>query len=329
MQLNTLDFLLKAAQSSNANIRKAAAIALAQEDSTHAKSAIIKLVKDSVWQVRESAISSIGVANITEADDLLMKVLGCDSPESGRKAVLTWAVAKGEPAEEKGGAKKGASPFGGGAPKDKKSAGDPWQVKKAAALSLSKIRPDIAAQPLLEVLNSDNPTAKSAAMVGLGNIKAEASIDALIELLSDDDWNVRKMSANTLGRLKAANATDGLLKLLDDEKSAVRNEAVIALNHIKPPEALNALAKVVTSDNSYDVRKTAATALGNLRDPEAATPLFNALGDENWMVRKAAVDALINIREPAAVEKLIPLLMDEHEDVSHVAAVGVIRLSQI
>lgn len=328
MQLNTLEFLLKAAQDANANTRKAAAIALAREDSSHAKSAIIKLVKDKVWQVRESAITSIGDAKIVEAADLLMQVLGCDSPESGRKAILSWAVAKGDPEAEKG-KSKGGAPFGGGAPKEKKTSGDPWQIKKAAALSLSRIRPDIAAQPLMEVLQSDNAMAKSAAMVGLGNIKADIAVGAMIELLSDNDWNVRKMAANTIGRLKAVDATDGLLQLLDDDKSGVRNEAVIALNHIKPAEALNALAKVVANDNSYEVRKTAATALGNLRDIDAVTPLYSALADENWMVRKAAVDALINLRDPDAVEKLVPLLLDEQEDVSHVAAVGVIRLSQV
>ncbi|VAX24997.1 hypothetical protein MNBD_NITROSPINAE02-258 [hydrothermal vent metagenome] len=327
MDFETVEKLLKASQDSNANIRKAAAIAFAgAADNSHAKSALIKMLKDKVWQVREAAINSMRKAKIVEAADILMKVLGAEDEASARKAILTWAVARSDPAAEGGGAP--ANPLGGGKEK-KKESGDPWQVKKAAALALSAIRPDITANALIGAMGVDNPQAKAAAMVGLGNIKADEAIEPLLEAISSDDWNIRKIAANTLGRLKAKQATDALLNLLNDDKSAVRLEAVIAINHIKPAEGVLALSKVVVSDTNYDVRKTAATALGNLKDESASEALYKALEDDNWVVKKAAIDSLTNLKMVDAMDRIARFLTDEQEDVRLAAAVGLIKLNQI
>ncbi len=329
MNHQDVEILLKSAEDKDGNVRKATAIALkGAEDSPYAKNALIKMLKDKVWQVRESAITSLGALRVSEAGDYLMGVLLAEDEGSARKAILTWAVAKGDPAaanEKKPGAVPG---LGGSAPKPKKE-GEPWQIKKAAALALSRIRPDIAAEPLMGALGTDNVPAKTASMIGLANINAEEAIDPIIEILGSEDSNLRKVAATTLGRLKAVTATEKLIGLLEDEKQYVRIEAVIALNHIKPPEALEALGKMFESEASYEVRKVCATALGNLRDPAAMEPLSKALKDSNWMVQKAAVDALINLRNPDVIAILSPVLTDEHEEVRGSAAVGIIRLSTL
>lgn len=326
MEQKLLEILLKASDDPDANVRKATAIALADGDSNHAKSAIIKLAKDKVWQVREAAITSLGKAKVVEAADLMFKVLGCEDEASARKAILQWASAKGdEPAPDAAKAKAQGGIPGGEA---KKPLGDPWQIKKAAALTLSRIRPDLAVIPLLNALSMENPTAKMAAMAGLSNLNASEAVDMLLEVLADKDWNIRKVAATTLGKLKAESAVDALLNLLDDERFAVRIEVVIALNHIKPPEAVAAFSKAVVSDNNYEVRKVAATALGNLKSQDAIPALVTALGDENWMVRKAAVDSLTNLKAHDGLNNIIEHLVDEQEDVRSAAAVAVMRLIQ-
>lgn len=327
MEQKLLEILLKASDDPDANVRKATVIALADADSNHAKSAIIKLAKDKIWQVREAAITSLGKAKVVEASDMMLKVLGCEDEASARKAILQWASAKGdEPAADAAKAKAAGGVPGASDPK--KPLGDPWQVKKAAALTLSKIRPDLAVVPLLNALSMENPTAKMAAMAGLSNLNASEAADMLVEVLADKDWNIRKVAATTLGKLKAESAVEALLNLLDDERFAVRIEVVIALNHIKPPEAVAAFSKVVVSDNNYEVRKVAATALGNLKSQDAIPALITALEDENWMVRKAAVDSLTNLKASDGLGKIMERLVDEQEDVRSSVAVAVLRLIQ-
>ncbi|MBF0170046.1 MAG: HEAT repeat domain-containing protein [Nitrospinae bacterium] len=326
MDHQTEETLLKAIGHNDANVRKAAAIAIGKGESpsNHSLSALLKLLKDKVWQVREAAIHSIGALNVSAASEYLMGVLGAEDDAGARKAILTWAAAKGdvEAKEAPGG---GGGPLGGAAAK-KKPEGEPWQIKRAAALALSKLRPDIAVAPLMAALGAPNPAAKQAAMVGLGNINAQQAIDTLVEMLADDDFNVRKMAATTLGKLKAVSAVPALLPLLEDGKAAVRTEVVIALNHIKPDEAVEALGRVVAQDASYDVRKVAATALGNLRSAEATAPLLAALGDDHPPVRKAAIDALVNLKASEEADRLIPFFNDPDEEVAAAAAIGYTRL---
>jgi HEAT repeat protein len=326
MDHQTVERLLTASQSNDANLRKAAATALGGVDdaSNHVKSALLKLLKDKIWQVRESAIYSLGALKVVEAADAMKAILHAEDDAAARKAILTWANAKAdiEAAGDKPAA--GGTPLGG-APK-KKPEGDPWQLKKAAALTLSKIRPDIAVQPLMGALQAPQAAAKQAAMVGLGNIQATEAVGALVDMMGDDDFNVRKMAATTLGKLKATEATDILIDALEDSKQAVRTEVVIALNHIKPEEALGALAKVVAHDSAYEVRKVAATALGNMKNPAAVEPLKAALKDDHWPVRKAAIDAMVNLRVVEVRDALIEYFADEEEEVAAAAAIGYIRL---
>ena len=321
-----LETLLKAVDDPDANVRKASALALGESDNSHAKVALVKLLKDKVWQVKQEAIRSIGKAGVTEAVPHLMKITGCDSDGQALKIILKWAGAKGEETAPAGQTAQGGLMASAG---KKKPEGDPWQLKKTAAITLSILRPELAAQPLVSMLNMDNPSARAAAMVGLANISAQTAVEPLIEQLSSSDWNTRKMAAIALGRLKAESAVSALVKLLDDDKFSVRIEAVIALNHIKPPSAVEILSKTVTSDNNYEVRKTAATALGNLRDEEAATALYTAIEDNNWMVRKAVVDALTNLKVIDATGRITPLLGDDQEDVRAAAAAGLITLNKV
>ncbi len=318
--------LLAASGHADANVRKAAAIALGKGESpsNHVLSALLKLLKDKVWQVREATIKSIGDLNVKAAGDYLMGVLGATDDATARKAILTWAAAKGDVVAKEAPGGGGGAPFGGGA--KKKVEGEPWQIKRAAALALSKIRPDIAVAPLMAALAAPNAAAKQAAMVGLGNINAVQAVDTLVEMLDDGDYNVRKVAATTLGKLKVEVAVAPLLRLLEDGKSVVRTEVVIALNHIKPTEAVEALGKVVATDGSYDVRKVAATALGNLRSDEAIAPLLKGLEDDHPPVRKAVIDALVNLKAIEEIDRFINFFSDPDEEVAAAAAIGYARL---
>ncbi|MBK8051050.1 MAG: HEAT repeat domain-containing protein [Anaerolineales bacterium] len=64
------------------------------------------------------------------------------------------------------------------------------------------------------------------------------------------------------------------------------------------------------NDESWKVRRTAAEALGETRDPQAVEPLIGVLKDKDWNVRESAAEALAKIGTPA-VGPLIDALKDE------------------
>jgi HEAT repeat protein len=70
---------------------------------------------------------------------------------------------------------------------------------------------------------------------------------------------------------------------------------------------------------NWDVRKSAAGALGAIKDPRAVEPLITALKDRAEDVRRSAVSALGAIGAPA-VEPLITALKDPDKDVRKSAA---------
>jgi hypothetical protein len=63
-----------------------------------------------------------------------------------------------------------------------------------------------------------------------------------------------------------------------------------------------------------DLRKQAATALGQLRDPRAIEPLRKLLNDDERSVREAAAQALGELGDPQAVEPLIRVLQKDRSD---------------
>ena len=75
------------------------------------------------------------------------------------------------------------------------------------------------------------------------------------------------------------------------------------------PRACEALANMI-GDEDVEVRRTAAAALGELREESAAGPLGNALWDTDETVRALAAKALRQIGGARAITSLIPALLD-------------------
>jgi len=83
----------------------------------------------------------------------------------------------------------------------------------------------------------------------------------------------------------------------DDPKSMTsgRSQAAIDLGFQKDTSAVMPLIKVLEEDEYNDVRKSAAYALGMLRDKRAVTVLVNALNDKCVGVQLEAAGSLISL----------------------------------
>jgi len=102
--------------------------------------------------------------------------------------------------------------------------------------------------------------------------------------------------------------------LSKDNSWQVRKTAADALGIIASDEATTALAVAMLTDDDDDVCLSAARALGRIGSPKAVKILMHAFHDPNPVVRQAAAEALHFIGE-AATSALVAALSDEDANV--------------
>ena len=110
-----------------------------------------------------------------------------------------------------------------------------------------------------------------------------------------------------------------LMPLLKDPEFDVRKSAAEALGKIGSEEVIPHVIPLL-KDSDPSVREFAAGALGEIGSEEAISNLIELLRDPDPNVRKAAAQALGEIRSEEAVSHLFPLLKDSELDVRRSAA---------
>ena len=296
----------------NPNVRLSAAVMAGQTADQAFLKPLVELLQDKHWQVKEQAAWALGRVGAPGAKAALMRLLGA-TDQIVRKRILDTLGgqipdegSKGAPAKDD----------------------EPIQVKKAAALALARIDPDIVVNTLISALDSPNNSIKAAAIAGLGTVRAEAAADKLIEALSNEDPAIRGAAAAALGKLKAETAVDRLIELTEDEKWTVRQEALIALNHIKDDRAFDALAARL-KDPRPEIRRVAVMAVGNTKKEEAVDLLRPFIQpDEKADIRRAAISSLSALNDVESLNVIAVGLSDQDEGVKSEAARAVMRLAE-
>jgi len=154
-----------------------------------------------------------------------------------------------------------------------------------------------AVDPLLKLLQGDDPGLRALAAQGLQAVRSPRAVPALCAAVADPDDNVRYWAAEALGAIGSPDAVPALRPLLDDPSAFVR---LRALNHLAVlgDERIVARVPELLSDAAVWIRAGAVAALGTL-DAEAGIPLLEArLADESPAVRREAVVALLRIGTP-------------------------------
>jgi len=111
----------------------------------------------------------------------------------------------------------------------------------------------------------------------------------------------------------------GLIEALRDQSPEVRKEAASALGRVGDSTAVMPLASAL-SDANPEVRAAAAGALARYRDARAVPALAAALSDSESGVRRSALRALVRTRHESVVPALIGALDDEAPEVREMAA---------
>lgn len=150
---------------------------------------------------------------------------------------------------------------------------------------------------------------RASAAKALGFIGSAEAVPALIKQLSDPNATVRLRVVRALSAIGDVRASKPLAKLLTVEVDhEVRREIVAALGTrgLASSAAVDACVRAL-SDESRDVRSSAARSLGRLASPKGALPLVRALGDDYWSVRRDAENSLMNIGRRAVPELIAAL----------------------
>jgi HEAT repeat protein len=144
-------------------------------------------------------------------------------------------------------------------------------------------------------------------------------------------WQIRRRCAKgvlacfcALGLALAAHGqtdrVNQLIRQLKDPNSGVRRNAADALGEIKDPRAVEPLIAALKDRDDYDLRQSVTSALRAIGTP-AVEPLIAALkGPDDSHVRGYAANALGIVQDPSAVEPLIAALKDTDSGVRSVAA---------
>ncbi|WP_035549823.1 HEAT repeat domain-containing protein [Burkholderia sp. 9120] len=187
-------------------------------------------------------------------------------------------------------------------------------VRTEAVVLLGWLKDTRALAPLADTVTGDtNADIRRAAVGALGFAPAThtATLTALLQALSDPVWQVREETATTLGKLRANAAHDvhdvhdvhkvhkvhdALIAALADDYWQVRLRAVRALGHMGERAAALPIAALLSNPIS-NLRKEAALALGELREPATLPALRDALNDADPDVRKAVRIALQQIED--------------------------------
>jgi HEAT repeat protein len=141
------------------------------------------------------------------------------------------------------------------------------------------------------------------------------AVTPLIRALSDSRLEVPAGVLREIG----VPALPHLIQVLEDHNDDVRRAAASVLGEIGDFQATPHLIRVL-EDKDHNTRQAAVRALGKISDPRATPYLIQRLRDKNCHVREAVVRVLGEIDAPQVVPHLIQALEDRDSNVRGAAA---------
>jgi hypothetical protein len=138
-----------------------------------------------------------------------------------------------------------------------------------------------------------SPEVRLSSVRALGRLNARGGHAALADALSDEDTAVRRAALDQVLRVNFWNDGDALIARLGDDSAQVRARAAQIIGELRVREAAGELTGVLRDDESADVRKAAAWALGRLGGTGARAALLQASERESDPGVQDALDVAV------------------------------------
>ncbi len=164
---------------------------------------------------------------------------------------------------------------------------------------------------------SASPGARAAAVFALGRIGQAAAPAAVRAALRDADFEVRIAAARMVGLARDHEAVPRLMEMVQKNEPAARRQAATALGQIGDPQAVMALLRAAANPVDRFLEHAIIYSLIQLRRPE---PVIGALRGGNPATRKAALIALDQMDgSPLRREQMAPNLRDRDAELRRAA----------
>ncbi len=227
----------------------------------------------------------------------------------------------------------------------------PWQLRaQACVCALGQLREPRAVGPIIALERMRNERSDLIVKLGFEDYSrdygcgimpiicgdaidriGEAAAPELVRLLSDANAEIRDAAAAHLGGfgVRDRKFRGGLLTMAgrddEDESASARDKREALERVVSERVAKLAGGRLIElmGDMDRDVRRSAITAVGNLRIASAVGPLIERLQDKEPWVRSDAIESLGQIGDPAALDALAPLLKNPGPDQSDYAELAI------
>jgi HEAT repeat protein len=199
----------------------------------------------------------------------------------------------------------------------------PWEGEYDVAGKMISRMGSHAVQPLLDLLRQASKESLRVSVIeALGLIPDQRSQQPLLDALKDRSASTRLTAARALCKFQNPSVEYALETALKDGDINVRMAAAESLLKVIPSKRVSIVTPTLfhaLRTESTATRQKAATLLGNITDPRAATELVAALNDKEQEVRKAAEESLVKLGSGVAGQ-LIQALRDRSAEVRRAAA---------
>ena len=163
--------------------------------------------------------------------------------------------------------------------------------------------------PVIGRLESEEKDEVKLAIRILGEIKDNRAVGPLTELLDREDYNIRSHVCESLGKIADTTAFDDVSLRMDDSVEVVRKSAAVALGRMKNARAVPYLVRGL-SDVHFSVRMSSAHSMVEMGEP-AVKPLLFLLDHSAGPTLHLAIESLGKLKERSAVSPLLDKLKDD------------------
>lgn len=196
------------------------------------------------------------------------------------------------------------------------------ELQEEAVRVLAKLQSKKAVEPLIVALRHGKTRIRRIAASALGKLGDAQAIKPLIRTLQDRDRIVRICAAYSLGRIANEGLFDELRLEFEKRPWYVKEAGLRAFFRTKEDKAVDYLVETALKDPEKEVRKTAISLLGKLRQERTKEPLVKMLGDKNREVRLMISLALCKLGEDRGIGYLVDILMSKDWRSQMMAAYG-------